>query len=211
MTNNTAATPNAENIADMTPAQIDNLWADLDMACAQLDRRLAALTDHAHYTAGDRRVRSYGHTSWGMTYGEVWAKIEAMVAAGDTTKPFHVAAPRSAAELLDAQTDLETLRRANRREVEPLREEYARRNGWLRYFVVTSSTGHVHSNVYCSHRGSTTYGWMPDYSGAEVDTMIAELGPVMCSKCYPDAPLAFTSKKITKAQAAKRSSTNYIR
>ena len=41
-----------------------------------------------------------------------------------------------------------------------LQEAYT---GWSRFFLVTSSTGHVHSSTSCSTcRPTTTYGWLPE-------------------------------------------------
>lgn len=78
--------------------------------------------------------------------------------------------------------------------------------GWSRFFLVTSSAGHVHSSTHCSTcRPTTTYGWLPELSGKSEETAVAELGPTLCSVCFPSAPLDWTSgKKLTAAQAARK-------
>lgn len=77
--------------------------------------------------------------------------------------------------------------------------------GWSRFFLVTSSPGHVHSSTHCSScRPTTTYGWLPSLSGKSEDVAVEELGPNLCTICFPSAPTSFTGGKITKAQAAKR-------
>lgn len=76
--------------------------------------------------------------------------------------------------------------------------------GWSRFFLVTSSAGHVHSSTGChTCRDTTTYGWMPELSGKSEAEAVAELGAVLCSACFPTAPVAHQGGKITKAQASK--------
>jgi hypothetical protein len=78
--------------------------------------------------------------------------------------------------------------------------------GWSRFFLVTSSAGHVHSSTHCSTcRPTTTYGWLPELSGKTEAKAVKDLGPTLCSVCFPSAPTAWTTgKKITAAQAAKK-------
>ena len=78
--------------------------------------------------------------------------------------------------------------------------------GWPRFFLVTSSPGHIHSSMQCSTcRWSTTFGWLPELSDMTEADAVAECGPTLCTVCFPSAPLDWTSgKKITAAQAAKK-------
>jgi hypothetical protein len=78
--------------------------------------------------------------------------------------------------------------------------------GWSRFFLVTSSPGHVHSSMHCSTcRPTTTFGWMPELSGKTEAEAVKELGPTLCSVCFPSAPVDWTTgKKITAAQAARK-------
>jgi hypothetical protein len=82
----------------------------------------------------------------------------------------------------------------------------ARYTGWSRFFLVTSSSGHIHSSTHCSTcRLTTRYGWLPELSGKDEATAVGELGPTLCSVCFPSAPVEWTAgKKITAAQAAKK-------
>jgi hypothetical protein len=71
--------------------------------------------------------------------------------------------------------------------------------------LVTSSNGHVHSSMYCSTcRPTTTYGWLPELSGKTEADAVDELGPNLCSVCFPTAPTDWVGGKITKSQAEKR-------
>jgi hypothetical protein len=81
-------------------------------------------------------------------------------------------------------------------------EEVWRTNGrWSRFFLVTSSAGHIHSSMNCSTcRPTTSFGWLPDVSGlTEVEAVEAH-GPTLCSVCFPSAPVEWT---LTNAQAKK--------
>lgn len=88
------------------------------------------------------------------------------------------------------------------------RSEIARQEkkytGWSRFFLVTSSSGHVHSSMTChTCRPTTAYGWVPQLSGKTEAEAVALLGETLCSVCYPSAPVAWQGGRITKAQAKK--------
>ncbi len=93
-------------------------------------------------------------------------------------------------------------------EIEAVRAEYTALEetytGWSRFFLVTSSKGHIHSSMSCSTcRMSTTYGWLPHLSDHTEADAVEALGPSLCSVCYPTAPLEWTAEMLTKAQATK--------
>lgn len=76
--------------------------------------------------------------------------------------------------------------------------------GWSRFFVVTSSAGHVHSSMFChTCRPTTTFGWMPSLSGKSESEAVDELGPALCSECFKSAPTDYVGGKLTKAAANK--------
>lgn len=78
----------------------------------------------------------------------------------------------------------------------------AQYRGWSRFFLVTSSAGHVHSSMHCSTcRITTSYGWLPELSGLTEADAVAKLGSVLCSVCFPTAPVAYVGGRITKARA----------
>lgn len=78
--------------------------------------------------------------------------------------------------------------------------------GWSRFFLVTSSPGHIHSHMSCSTcRPTTRFGWLPQLSGKGEAEAVKELGPTLCTVCFPSAPTKWTEgKKLTAAQAAKK-------
>lgn len=82
----------------------------------------------------------------------------------------------------------------------PLNDEFERRGGWTRAFLVCGSDGHVHSSMHCStcNRGDyrTKFQWMTEYSGADETSIVADAGWRACTICYPSAPLGVTGTKM---------------
>jgi hypothetical protein len=76
--------------------------------------------------------------------------------------------------------------------VEQCKDEYARRP-WRRYWLVTSSDGHIHASTECStcNKGHAPTGFalVPYLSGASAKDAVADLGSALCSVCFPDAPV----------------------
>lgn len=71
--------------------------------------------------------------------------------------------------------------------------------GWSRFWLVTSSPGHVHSSRNCSScKITTTYALVPTLSAQTETEAVATFGPAMCSVCFPSAP---TGAKISTALA----------
>lgn len=86
-------------------------------------------------------------------------------------------------------------------EIEALQDLYT---GWSRFFVVTSSAGHIHSSMHCSTcYFTTTYGWLPELSGKTEAEAVEAHGPALCSVCFPSAPVDMVGGKLTKVKATK--------
>lgn len=76
-------------------------------------------------------------------------------------------------------------------ELAPLDREEARRGGWNRYYLVPN--GHLHNDTAawrCSRIPATDHYWMTEFSGLDVDEVIAQAGERVCTTCFPDAPVA---------------------
>jgi hypothetical protein len=88
---------------------------------------------------------------------------------------------------------------ANQEQTQALQDQYT---GWSRFFLVTSSQGHIHSSMHCSTcRPTTRYGWLPNHSGKIEAVVVNELGPALCSVCFPSAPIDWQGQKLSKRQA----------
>jgi hypothetical protein len=64
--------------------------------------------------------------------------------------------------------------------------------GWSRFFLV--SGGHIHHSTHChTIRLTTQVGWLPDLSGLTEAEAVEEHGEILCSHCFPHAPVAWTN------------------
>lgn len=74
-------------------------------------------------------------------------------------------------------------------ETAPFDAEFERRGQWRRFYLCNSDGGHVHYRHCESLRPSTRIAWLPELSGGTEETMVAQFGPMACTKCFPSAPL----------------------
>ena len=80
-----------------------------------------------------------------------------------------------------------------------------RANGcWSRFFLVTNTNGHIHSSTACSTcRFDTDFRWLPTLSGlTEVEAVEAH-GEILCSVCFPSAPVEWTNGESKASKEAK--------
>lgn len=78
-------------------------------------------------------------------------------------------------------------------------DEFQRRGGWSRAFLVVNNNGHVHSSMDCSTCFDTTkYQWMTAYSGKSEDEIVGDAGERACTVCYPSAETSGSLNKPTK-------------
>lgn len=80
----------------------------------------------------------------------------------------------------------------------------AQYDGWSRFFLVRNNNGHIHSSMGCSTCHPTTqYAWITQLSGKTEADAVAELGEILCSVCFPSAPVEWTNGTSNEAKAAK--------
>lgn len=83
----------------------------------------------------------------------------------------------------------------------------ARYTGWSRFFLVTNTNGHIHRSMNCSTcYVTTTYAWLPTLSGRTEAEAVADQGEILCSVCFPSAPVAWTtgvSRASTEARGSR--------
>jgi hypothetical protein len=74
-------------------------------------------------------------------------------------------------------------------ECRPYDDEFNRRGGWTRAWLVDNAGGHVHNTMSCNTCFPTTkFGWLPQVSGLDEDEIVALAGQDACTVCYPSAP-----------------------
>jgi hypothetical protein len=78
---------------------------------------------------------------------------------------------------------------------------------WTRAYLVVSSDGHVHKDMYCSTCfPQTRYAWLVQYSNDDEKTIVEDAGQDACTVCYPSAPaevLNRPSRIVTADKIAK--------
>ncbi len=133
-----------------------------EMTPAEIDARLADL-----WTAEDRARQTL----------EFYSR-QATRRTGEPSAWDARAIAKAEADLLAART-----------EAEPYEAEFKARGGWLRYFLVNNSGGHVHRGMGCSTcYPSTQYQWLTDLADCDEAAMVAEYGEMACTVCFPAAP-----------------------
>lgn len=169
-----------------TPVEIDGRLAELDRAVSVAEGVLRARVDQAHHYLGERaRQVTRSRMEWPTTDAEALIALATRLDAG-TLKPWDV---DRAGRVLAEVAELNTAILVNRTEAAHLDAEYDRRP-WRRYIGVLG--GHLHSGTRCAGgtiRPSTQITWHPLLSGKAVADAVAELGPLLCTHCFPDAPV----------------------
>jgi hypothetical protein len=182
-----------------TPLEIDEALAVECRKLAHLDSLAASLTNTTQWAYGKRRRGGFGAHMYETTAAQAWELVEKAAAEKDV---YNVRlGGRKPSEHLTKRAALAVETAAQQERIDQLEGLYT---GWSRFFVVTSSAGHVHATRAChTCRPTTTYGWRPDLSGNTEAEAVAKLGPALCSVCFPTAPVEHQANKITKARAAK--------
>lgn len=84
---------------------------------------------------------------------------------------------------------------------EAFEQAETRYEGWRRYVLVPG--GHIHNGPYChSLTPRTQRNWLPELSGLDAKDAVEQYGEILCSHCFPDAPVAWTLKKQGESDAA---------
>lgn len=137
----------------------------------------------------------YVHPACGLrAYGSHdWAAVEPHVLTVERVIEEGLARPDTAQALAAAEERLGEARVACRE----CEAEYESRP-WARYWLVTSSDGHIHASRHCSTcnkgRAPTGFALAAYLSGKSEAEAVADLGPALCSVCYPSAPVESTEQ-----------------
>lgn len=174
-----------------TPREVDEQLAERYAALAKVNRDYAAQVDAAHWKLGHRksyaRSRS-GH--WTTGPEETLTELRTALEEG-RLKTWDA---EDAQRILNKAGTLKAEGARLREEMAELDGEYVARGRWSRFFLVTSSAGgHVHSSMSChTCKVTTEYGWQPQLSGKTELDAVAEHGAILCTACFPSAPVEWT-------------------
>lgn len=88
--------------------------------------------------------------------------------------------------------------------IEKLDKNYT---GWARYFIVPG--GHIHTSTQCrtcnhSWEHPTQFEWLTTFSGEKLEDVVKQHGAVLCTVCFPEAPLDWTNYFDRLAEEKKK-------
>src|SRR5580765_2744899 len=181
------------NADEITPAGLVDLARAIDQATAVQSGALShAMADAGRAVAAMRRLLGQqctfvrGQRHWAVSEQDTVAAVKARLESGE---PFGADRLRTAlGQLANAQRAADAAGKALA-DLDAIFTEYR----WSRFFSVPN--GHVHANISsgeCSRTPSTVHGWHPELSGLTEADAVAQLGPLLCSRCFPSAPVEWT-------------------
>lgn len=172
------------NLADRAPVEIDTVLSRLDGDYHGLSGRLRVVLDRVHRAIGDVKLGYGRRQCWERSDDDAVRMLAAAIEKGTVGEAYD--APRT----LDTYNTLAKAANANRVEADRLEAEYERRR-WSRFIVVQ----HVHSGYWCAGgtvRHDSVRHWLPELSGrseAEAIAELAERAHMLCTHCFPNAPV----------------------
>ena len=161
------------------------------------EARLETVRNRQHTMAGDRRETVGRRYTWRRTAAEIWQTLEVM------RDVHHDAA---AGAILAQEQELLTELAQVVLEINENEKIYRQpQNRWNRYFRCLNSDGHIHSSLRgCpSVHATTPMGWNTRLSGQLADVVVKDLGPTLCSICFPTAPVEWRQKKSDVEREAR--------
>jgi hypothetical protein len=174
-------------VSAVNPKRVDRQLAELHTERGELSATLETLYPHAHTLAGDTSEYEYRGRKrvrvWGMGHVEV---LEILAANKGEEEVSHwlgeIDKRLERLEVIAALMDaLDAVHNAH---------------GWTRFFLVPG--GHIHSGLQCAGgtvHVTTVIGWLPELSGDTVAEAVAQHDSILCTHCFPAAPVEWTRGK----------------
>lgn len=181
---------NSRMSTNVNPIEIDTQLADLYDAAMQATHKIGYAVDAVHRSAGDKTTTKFGKV-WERTTAECVAIV-----------PTDAWAQHQHAENVTRLQDARRLLADIEAQAYPMEQIYAL-NPWSRFFLVKNNNGHIHSSMSCGTCFDTTeFGWLPTVSGKTEAEAVAEFGEILCTVCFPSAPVEWTNgvSKATKTE-----------
>jgi hypothetical protein len=184
------------------PVAHDTKTAELHEQAAKIQATLDAHRDKMHRMARDRKEWIGRQQYWRMTRAQVDEQLRCLVSVhGDT---FDVRYGLKPSEALVREQEKVAKLAGVMLQIEEM-EKVFRANRWNRFFPCLNADGHIHSSFHgCpSVRATTAMAWYPQLSGKTVEDAVAELGPALCSICFPLAPVEHKSMTLGEVEKDK--------
>lgn len=203
------------SLSNLSPVEVDTLYLARLQRLYSAQERVERATSRLFYTVA-KRVYVDGHQFFVHPDSEVSrdrrATIEECRKHAVTIADLHALreqghescngyAQRFFDEFAAAEAEYGEAKTAT----EEVEAEYESRP-WPRYWLVASSNGHIHSGTRCctcnKGREPTRFALVPYLSGQSSEAAVADLGPALCSVCYPDAPVEDREQATIPASVA---------
>lgn len=183
-----------DNVTTATPAQIDAQIAHLHQQIDRAESTVNYALDSIHRRVRDTQTGPRTSRRWTMTHDEARAALREQ--APDTADLYEKDLTKAQDAVAEHQVALA-----------PLTAEFQRRGGWSRFYLAKSSNGHIHSSMDCStcnrNFKATQFGWLTDLSGMSEEAAVEAHGAILCTVCFPSAPLDWTNKYEAEAEKKK--------
>lgn len=186
-----AATP--EQLAEMTPSQVDELLVAARGEGGVAAHRIGVAKDLIHIQAQGKRLTRERVV---MSFAEALSTVSAQSRDGE----------KSAVKVLADMDRAMTLQQRVHKVMNVIDAEYHRRGKWTRAWLVTD--GHAHRTSECStcHREGkrTSMELRAVYSGMDEAAIVAAAGDRACTVCYPSAPVKAPASVMFTEEEAER-------
>jgi hypothetical protein len=182
------------------PKVVDRQLAEIWRNEQQIERQLVPTMESFHRAIGDsRKYQNVRNSPWTLSDEQAETKAREMVAAGTISMTYRQSTEHSLGKLDELRVSLAQLRKT----AKPLEAQFAKHR-WSRFFMVEG--GHIHSSMSChSCTWTTRFGWLPELSGETEAQAVVAHGALLCTFCYPSAPVEWTNGRELEAQAKKAS------
>lgn len=173
--------------------EADRVLNELMFVTAKKEQHVVWAEDSVRHLV-DRETGWGRQRSWGKSFEQALEEVRAQAATPNDDKPWKQSEAQKALDELD-----ETISQLNAAKLAEATQAALWRNHgqWLRYSVVPG--GHIHTNGRACHtlRPTTDVRWAHPVSGDSVEEAIATYGDVLCTHCFPDAPVANCGGKVS--------------
>lgn len=188
--------------------EIDTQLAELWQEAAKIDSRMDSARFSLARVAGVKPVYETKHRR------VIPKSVSELLEMIDAQLPTKVGYLKTEAESAVAEWhELVAESRANREAAQPLEDIYQAEQ-WSRFFLVLNNGGHIHSSMQCSTcRWDTRFGWLPELSGLTEADAVESQGAILCTVCFPSAPVEWTGgiSKVEQAEKDERAAAKAAR
>lgn len=182
------ATTTTHDLHTLSPRDFDTQLAEVHTTHRKNRARRASTMATLHRLAGDKRRGHRSTSPWKLTDAEAVEKVTSSAKDGVRGPRYLYTDALEALEAADAAVE------ATETELAEYNAVFVARGGWSRFFLVANTNGHIHSSMSCSTcRVTTQFSWLPEVSGKSEKDAVEEHGPMLCSVCFPSAPLEWTN------------------